>query len=222
MKCSAAGCSREAAAYGVLCKTHQSAKRRNGSPDQRPITKAELGAAKLKVQRLLDSRKNPELLREKLQQSLTQLITEAKADLSNRMKVPGGLARQQAAKNMLAICEEAESDEVVMTAVALAYMMASDRCRFVTDAAFFTLSGRRMRLLSKSAYTTSFNSKTATKSRTPKDVRPAVLMAIGQRFMEAFGSVGIALHGVEVREASRAKQNRTDILHLITDDEPEA
>lgn len=211
-------CTKTVTSYGQLCKAHQTAKARWGSAEQKPVTKAELSHAKARVKRMIDSRADPALLHDKLATGLLSLITEARADGKSTMKIPGGRSRCQATRHVLAICAENEPEEVILTAVALAYMAGQDK-RFVDDSAFFTSTGRRLFLLAASSFTTTVNPKSAKRSRTPKDLRSSVLFNLGQRFMEAFGGVGLALRAREVLEAEKAKDARREALRIIAGDE---
>jgi hypothetical protein len=168
------------------------------------------------VRRLLGSRSNGEAVWAKLIAALDQVKSEALAEVRQMETSVHFRWKLAAERDILTTCREAQAEDIILTMLALGYMVSADGCRFETDAAWFMSAGRRFRLLARSHYTASTSPTTGKRHWTPTDVAPKRLHHLGVRLLSMFAPPAFALRSEEITAARQKKEARTAATRLIT------
>lgn len=209
--CAVPGCGRPTKGHSKFCAKHRNHTRRHGDPTQLPLRKGELSAAKKRVSTLIAGRKNAGEVWRRLNDNLEALKAEATA----KSKTCRIRWERDAEADIAAACE-VNPTAVILTGLAIAFIVAADGKRFLTDRAMFYAAGRQLRLINPDNFLTTINPSTGKRHRTPQDCRPQRLHHAGTRLLTAFGAAGLALHEAAAAAERKKEEARRELTRAIT------
>ncbi|MCC5858632.1 MAG: hypothetical protein JJT90_10780 [Ectothiorhodospiraceae bacterium] len=148
------------------------------------------------------------------------LLEERWADLveSCHTYLAGYLSGRTASRHQVAASQEIISlndhvapVEIIDVVGALVLMRQWDPRRFLSDRAFIHQVARRVRALTDVNVGTTYDHRAGRLKRVYRDIPPRVALLVGQWLTEAFGGLGLWIHGMD-RERERQQQERRSAI----------
>ena len=214
--CRAPGCPNSTASrYSPYCSSHRGRLRRQGSVDQRPVSKRELASyVNLVERRIAKNADNPAWGR--LEDSWGRLLHHAKGivveEASGR---PGPRHERVAARELIRLGDLVAARDVVVCAMAVFVMLELDGRRFPTDAGFRAQLVRRVLRLTDVSSTVYLDRATGHAKRVYRDLPPRTVTVLGQWLAETFGVAGMHLGRLELRDIEAGKQGKQELYAAL-------
>lgn len=214
--CRAPGCTGTTSSrFSPYCTTHRGRLRRQGSVEQRSVTKRELASyVRLVEKRIAKNAENPAWGR--LDESWGRLLRHAKGitveEASGR---PGPRHVRVAANELIRLGDLVAAREVAVCALAMFVMLELDARRFPTDPGFRAQLVRRILRLTDVNSTMYFDRITGNAKRVYRDLPPRAVGVIGAWLAETFGVAGVHLGRLELRDIEAGKNGKQELYAAL-------
>jgi hypothetical protein len=216
--CRAPGCpSTTSSRFSPYCTTHRGRLRRQGSIDQRPVSKRELASyIRLVEKRITKNADN--LAWSRLDEAWGRLLGHARGILTGESSGrPGPRHERVAARELMRLGELVNAREVVNCALAMFVMLELDGRRFPTDPGFRAQLVRRVLRLTELNSSLYFDRVTNHAKRVYRDLPPRAVNVLGQWLAEAFGVAGMHLGRLELRDIEAGKKGKQLLYAALTE-----
>ncbi|HEV7256201.1 MAG TPA: hypothetical protein VGN82_00345 [Bosea sp. (in: a-proteobacteria)] len=146
------------------------------------------------------------------------IVDRARAILGEAQRgVPGDRSERVAASAVVKLADHVEAREVVKAVLGMYLMQDQEPRRFRSDAAFRVQLVRRVMRLSEVSADAWPDPRTGRVRRTYRDFTPQAAGIIAGWLAEALGSTGVHLAKLELRDAEKARQERTEFHRALAD-----
>lgn len=212
MPCRAPGCVHRTTGWSGYCSTHKSRLRRHGHPTQQGVTKKALQPYLNRLQTVRD--RNPDsplwlLLEERWEGFVGGCAAREQGYLAGQVVQRNQI---QAAREIVRLGQEVSSARVIDTVAAMMLMSRWEPGRFRADVALFHQVARRVRGLSHTSAATRYDHRLGKVRKVYREIPPKTALILGRWLVEAFGALGVWVHGIE-QEAERAAQKRVTAIN---------
>ena len=214
--CRAPGCTGTTSSrFSPYCTAHRGRLRRQGSVDQRPISKRELASyVKLVEKRIAKNADNPAWGR--LEDSWGRLLHHAKGIVAEAASGrPGPRHERTAARELVRLGDHVATRDVVVCALAMFVMLQLDGHKFPTAPGFRAQLVRRVLRLTDVNSTMYFDRTTGNAKRVYRDLPPRAVGVMGAWLTETFGVAGVHLGRLELRDFEAGKNVKQELYAAL-------
>ena len=205
--CVVPGCSRAVSRWGGHCHAHKTRKRRHGHPQQRGVTKAELGQY-VRIIRDCKERNRDSPLWPAIEARWQSAVGYSERVVATYLDgKPMNRHLRGACQEIAQVAANVEPWVVVETALAMYLMQEQEPRRFVSDEAFWHQLARRVRGLTEVNAGTWYDHDSGKLKRVYRDLPAPTSLEIGHMLAETFGGAGLM---IARRLAEGADQRRNE------------
>lgn len=206
--CRVPGCGARTSRYGHFCTTHKSNYRRHGHPEQRAVTKAELGpfvrAVRQRIRRNLDSP-----VWEGAEASWLAVIDQAEVILDGFSAGRAGSRYERiAAQQVVKLADAVPPREVIEAVFAMFLTLEQQPQRFCSDTAFRTQMTRRVRGLTETNAGEWLDLSTGRRKLAYRELPPKATAILATWIVGALGGLGVHLGKLESRQRHDHQQRQ--------------
>ncbi|AQS47067.1 hypothetical protein BMG03_04085 [Thioclava nitratireducens] len=211
--CAVPNCGTPAASgYSPHCRRHKSVLRRQGAPDQRGVTKAELAPYTARIEARIA--KNPDSEAWPLmEEAWAAIVVDAQSTANHRV---GNRYQRSAANEIAAIAQDCNPGKVIVTVLGMVLFWHERPLRFASDESLRVQIARRVRALSQRHVGLRYNHRTAKQVRVYREITPKAAAMLGRKLMTAFGGVGLQLAELDERDRKAAHEAKQRLATAIS------
>lgn len=197
--------------FSPHCLRHKSVNRRQGAPDQKAISTAELKPFRDRVKTRIEKNGDSPLWAH-LDALWGTITAEAREEVSRRV---GNRYERSAAHEILNLDADSTAREIAVTALAMFILWHDMPWRFRSDNAFRLQLARRVRTLTSRHTGRWFDHRTGTQKHIYREMTPKAGTIIGQKLSRAFGAAGVKLALLDERDREEARNVQEAISTAI-------